>query len=150
MKSGLYAYLNLAGFYIDTNWIGDNAGSKYPGLYWGIKNLVATCSDCGEEPCVSQAINKLLDLALDELGITNATSVSSLPDSDHKNKDSIKSLDNSIVGDDMPTGDPEQACWMKPAGDGSLRRRWWRRDDDEDVYPRKCHPAPKGGGRKRS
>ena len=131
MKSGLYAYLNFAGFYIDTSWIGDNAGSKFPGLYWGIKNLVAKCSDCGETPCVSQLINELLDLGLDKLGITNATSVSLLPDSEHVNKDGIKSLDNSIVGDDMPTGNPERACWAKSAGDGSLRRRWWRRDQRE-------------------
>ncbi len=137
MKSGIYAYLNIAGFYIDTSWIGDNAGSKFSGLYWGIKNLVAKCGDCGDEPCVSQAVNKLLDLALDGLNITNATSVTLLSDSDHKNS-SIQSLDNSIVGDDMPTGDIGKACFAKspakPAGD-LLRRLLWRRGDDDTPDP---------------
>lgn len=136
LKTGLYAYLNLLGFYIDTSWIGDKVGSGFSGLYWGIKNLVAKCGDCGKEPCFSQAINKVLDVATDGVGFIDGSAlVSALSYSAHVAKDSIYSLDNSIVGDDMPTGDPEHACYAKPAS-GISRREIFGDEDANTCRPR--------------
>ena len=133
LKTGLYAYLNLAGFYVDTSWIGNKVGSDFSGIYWGVKNLVAKCGDCGKDPCLSQAVNKLLDVAVDGIGFLGMnTSLNRLSDSEHVSKDSIFSLDNSVLGDDMPTGDPEKACYAKPVGSVS-RDQIFADDDDEDV-----------------
>lgn len=41
LRTGIYAFFNLAGFYIDSIWIGDQAGGNFPGLCWGIKSLIA-------------------------------------------------------------------------------------------------------------
>lgn len=139
LKTGLYAFLNIAGFYVDSNWIGDKVGSDFPGLYWGIKNLVAKCGDCGKESCVSQAVNEVLDVAVDGLGFIDGKSrVGELTDSAHVSKDSIFSLDNQMVGEDMPTGDPDTSCYAKPAP-GISRREVL--DDDKDVNI--CQPKQK-------
>ena len=109
LKSGLYAFLDIAGFYIDTNWIGNKIpGIPGPGLYWLVKNLVAKCGDCGEESCKSQAADKILDLidhSDDKTYLQN-----DLKESTHVSKDSIYSLDHQMEGEEMPTGDPENIC----------------------------------------
>ena len=131
LKTGIYAFLNVAGFYVDSNWIGNKVGSEFSGLYWGIKNMVAKCGDCGKEPCVSQAVNKLLDVAVDGVGFLDKKfHGSELTNSEHVSKDSIFSLDNQMVGEDMPTGDPDKSCYAK-AAPGVSRRKVF--DDDEDV-----------------
>lgn len=135
LKTGIYAFLNLAGFYVDTNWIGDKVGSDFSGLYWGIKSLVAKCGDCGEEQCLSQKINDVLDVAIDGLGFIDSTfRVSELTDSDHVSKDSILSLNDQMVGEDMPTGNPDVACYAKPAS--GISRRTVFGDEDVNV----CQP----------
>lgn len=132
LKTGIYAYLNLLGFYIDTSWISNKVGSDFSGLYWGIKNLIANCGDCGEEPCVSQAVNKLLGVASDGHDFVDGNySVSNLTDSEHAGKDSILSLDNEMVGEDMPTGNPDVSCYARAAPKLS-RRKVSEDDEDED------------------
>lgn len=132
LKTGIYAFLNIAGFYVDSNWIGDKVGSDFSGLYWGIKNLVAKCGDCGEEPCLSKVINKALDSVTDKFDwIDQKFKVSELEETVHVAKDSILSLDLQMAGEDMPTGDPETACYAKPVPAVS-RRSIFGGDDDED------------------
>ena len=144
LKTGIYAFINIAGFYIDTSWIGDKVGSGFSGLYWGIKNLRAKCSDCGNKLCVSQPFNDLFDSARDALGM-NGTKfrLHELGDTEHVSKDGIYSLDNQMVGEDMPTGNPNISCVAKPAPP-KYRRDFFGDEDiiyqrdvfaDEDVNP---------------
>lgn len=114
MKTGIYAYINLAGFYVDTSWIGNKASKDFGGLYWGIKNLVAICTDCGNASCVSSHLNDLFDTAKEKLGM-NGTKyhLHDLKDSEHVSKDGISSLDNQMPDEDFPSGDPEWACYAR-------------------------------------
>ena len=131
LKTGVNAYLNLGGFYVDTSWIGTGkVGNDFPGLYWGIKNLVAQCGDCGKEPCASKFINKALKaFAWNDYG---KFKMSELDDTKHVSKDGINSLDKEVEGDDMPTGDPETACYAKAAPAKPRRDIFGDDDDDND------------------
>jgi len=126
VKTGFYAFFNLAGFYIDTSWLGDKTGDGFSGLYWGVKNLIAKCGDCGDKPCLRQAADEVLGIAKDgfesllpigfeDMDGSKKAAVTNLMDSEHKGKESIDSLDNSIMGMDMPTGNPNTSCYAKAA-----------------------------------
>ena len=155
LKTGIYAYINMAGFYIDTSWIGNKVGSDFNGLYWGIKNLVARCTDCGNNSCVSEPLNDLFDSAKAKLHM-NGTKyhLHELGNSEHVSKDSISSLDDNLLDEDFPTGDPETACYlrMRPAPPPPKDRRGifahedvvFRRAVLEDKKPEpKCKPGGK-------
>ena len=139
LKTGIYAFINIAGFYIDTSWIGNKVpGSEFSGLYWGVKNLVAKCSSCGNNACVSQSFNDLFDSAKKALGMNGKKfRLHELGDSEHVSKDSISSLDRHMEGEDMPTGDIEQVCVVAPKGATKHRRGIFGGDDD-DERPNPC------------
>ena len=133
LKTGVYAYFQLAGFFIDTSWIGSKAHGDFSGLYWGIKNLVAKCLECHTD-CIERA-RDLLNL---EGTLTNETTgmeqidgkqvahLNNLGNSSHVKADSVNDLDMTLVGDDFPTGDISRVCRPKvdPDSTPSLLRRW--------------------------
>ena len=139
LKTGVYAFINLAGFYIDTSWIGNKMpGSDFSGLYWGIKNLVAKCTDCGNSSCVSQPFNDLFDSAKKALGMDGKKfRLLELTDSEHVSKGhDISSLDDQhIEGEEMPTGDVDNVCFLEKkekAPPPKYRRSLFGRDDNDD------------------
>lgn len=81
-------------------------------------------------------VNEVLDVAMEALGFVNGTKfrLSELTDSVHVAIDGIFSLDDQMVGEDMPTGDPDTSCYAKPAP-GKFRRNLL---DDEDTNV--CQP----------
>ncbi len=137
VKTGFYAFFNLAGIYIDTSWLGDITGDGFSGLYWGVKSLIAKCGDCGNRSCLSQAADEVLGVAKDgfesllapgfkDMGGSKKAAVTDLTDSEHEDKGSIDSLDKSILGMDMPTGNPNASCYAKSADSRQrfARRQW--------------------------
>ena len=143
LKTGLDAYFNFGGFYIGTAWIGKKKGSPFTGLYWGVKNVIAKCVDCGSK-CFSGYLHDALELPADgvEAFLDWEGSWSNLTESKHsdgkESSKSIHSLDDQFTGDDMPTGDLKKACYAQLSEDQSLRRR---HDDDDDVN---CQPSQDG------
>lgn len=141
LKTGVYAFMNIAGFYIDTSWIGNKMpGSEFSGLYWGVKNLVAKCSSCGNTSCVSQSFNDLFDKAKKTLGMDGTKfRLHKLLDTEHVSKDSISSLDKHMNGTDMPTGNIEDVCVVRPRNGGpKFRRGLFGGDDDDDKKRDPC------------
>ena len=169
LKTGLYAYVNFAGFYVDTQWLGTKPKGSVGGLYWPIKSLVAKCVPCVPlQPPLGDGVNCMGDLAgiVDRLfyldvifnGMITAGAMvlDKLMETNHDGDTSIDSLDNQIIGDDMPSGHADKACYARPIeegkkgmalvdreGDGWIddHIRHHKHDEDDDMCQEKA-----GGG----
>ena len=130
LKQGLYASLNIAGFDFNSGWIGDRMGTGYNGFYWGKKNLVARCWDCGKQGCVTGIINDLLsDIAVELTKSAQKHFFSQLKESEHVSKNRINSLDKPMKGEEVPTSDADVVC---VAHDKSELARRGADDDEEE------------------
>lgn len=109
LKTEIYAWFNIGGFYVDTSWIGNKIPtSDFGGLYYGIKNLIAACANCDVAECGVTSVGNIITDAIESVQdpFTKKVKVSELTESEHVSKDSINSLDDSIDDDDMPTWRP--------------------------------------------
>ena len=133
VKTGVYAFVRIAGFYIDTNWIGKAApGTDMTGLYWGLKNLVAMCRPC--DPCLGTWVNDLLDVAASGFnwGVEKVLA-HELKESNTVGKEKIDTLDLPMPGEDMPTGHLDTACYAEYSGK-KMKKRF---DDDVECEEEK-------------
>ena len=134
LKTGVFAFVRIAGFYIDSGWIGTKApGTDMSGLYWGTKNLIAVCKPCdtaGSLPCLATPINELLGVAATGFNwLAGKVLTKALNESVTAHKDRIDTLDQPTPGEEMPTGDTEKVCVATYEG-GKKRKR---DDDDDDL-----------------
>ena len=120
-KFGVYAFLQIAGFYIDTGWIGDKAHATFGGLYWGIKNVIASCVE------YSDYQNGFLLDASQSPESPKGVHFSSLPNSSHAGSMINNRMDDTIVSDTYPSGNISTICQPKfvEKKPGSMARRWW-------------------------
>lgn len=88
----------------------------------------------------------LLPIGFEDMGGSKKAAVTNLTDSEHKGKEGIDSLDNSIMGMDMPTGNPNTSCYAQVVGSPRLfARRLWepmsrisQRDSIDHDKPNPC------------
>ena len=160
IRTGIYAYLNIAGMYIDTGWLNfKKLPGGFSGLYVGVRNILGHCADCKHDGlCASEPVNDVInslsegffDLVDDAFGGKDIH----VKQSELDDRPSVADADVLAVQPGMlPSGQEGIVCVSKEQIEmekqmnkearkkkknkrglwGRIRRRWdWPWEDDED------------------